>query len=134
LLLEVLAVEVEWVDVLVLLGGILRVLDGAVRADEEPVRVLLYVWVVGRDLDRVIEGDLDALITRGGDQPAEVGERSQLRVNCLVSAGLGADRVRRARLSRLCHESVVLSLAVRESDRVNRREVEHVEAELPDVG
>jgi hypothetical protein len=56
----VVRLEVERVDVLVLLRRVLRVLDGAVRPRAEPLRVLLDVRVVGRDLERDVERDLDA--------------------------------------------------------------------------
>src|SRR5262249_22048752 len=46
-----LSIEVEGVDVLVLLGWVLGVLDGAVGPGAEPLRVLAHVGVVGRDLE-----------------------------------------------------------------------------------
>ena len=57
--LPVLAVEVDVVDVLVALGRVLRVLQRPVRAAVEPLGVLLQPRVVGRALDREVEGDLD---------------------------------------------------------------------------
>jgi hypothetical protein len=86
--------------------------------------------VLGRALDRVVERDLDALLAGGADEALEVVQRAELRVHGGVAALLGADRPRAARVVRPGLERVVRPLAVRAADRMDRRQVEHVEAEL----
>src|SRR4051812_30400119 len=46
----ILALEIEWIDVLILLRRVLRVADVAVRAMAEPTGVLLHVGVIRRHL------------------------------------------------------------------------------------
>ncbi len=50
--------EVDRVDVLILLGGVLRVLDRPVRSMVKPLGVLGHPGVVGRALQGVVERDL----------------------------------------------------------------------------
>ena len=61
------------------------------------------------------------------DQPAEVGEGAELGVDGGVPALGGADAPRAADVVRLGGRAVVLPLAERPADRVDRRQVEHVE-------
>ena len=51
-----------------------------------------------------------------------------------VPAGLASDRPRAARVGAARGRGVVAALAVRQADRVHRRQVEHVEAELRELG
>ena len=64
------------------------------------------------------------------DERAEVLDRAELGVDRVVAARLVADRVRAAGVVRAGDERVVAALAVRVADRVDRRQVEDVEAEL----
>ena len=125
-------VPVEVVDVLVLLGRVLGVLDRAVRAAVEPLRVLGQPRVVGGRVERDVERDVHPVLARGRAQRAHVVERAELGVHGVVAALGGADRVRGARVVRPGGERVVAALAVLAPDRVDRREVEHVEAEVGD--
>ena len=99
--------EVERVDVLILLGRVLGVLDGAVGAVEEPVGVLLDPGVVGRALEGDVEGQLHAVGVGGGDEAVEVGEGAELGMDGLVAAfgranGPGAAFVVRALVEACC--------------------------------
>ena len=67
---------------------------------------------------------------RGRDQRAEVLVGAQLGVDRVVAARLVADRVRAAGVAGLGRQRVVAALAVGVADRVDRRHVEDVEAEL----
>ncbi|MCO5595375.1 hypothetical protein L7F22_049417 [Adiantum nelumboides] len=127
------AVEVDRVDVLVLLRRVLRVGDRPVRAHGEPLRVLGDPGVVGRALQRQVERDLHAELVRPRDERVEVVEVAQLRVDRVVPARGGADRPRRADVARLGVDGVVAALAVHRADRVDRRQVDDVEAHLRDA-
>ena len=131
----VLRVEVDVVDVLVLLRRVLRVLQRAVGAAVEPLRVLLQPRVVGRALDREVERDLAAELAAARDQRSNsssvpssgwIGRRGRppprrSPTGCPTSSGSGVERV-------------VPPLAVRRPDRVDRRQVDDVEAELRELG
>ena len=67
-------VEVQRVDILVLLGWVLRVGDGAVGAGREPLGVLAHPGVVGGALEGEVQGDLQPKAARAGDKPIEVVE------------------------------------------------------------
>src|SRR5439155_15553415 len=112
-----LGLEVERVDVLVLLARVLRVLDGPVGAMLEPLRVRLRPGVIGRALERDVQGDLDAeLVARGGDEMFEVLDRPELRMHGRVAALTRSDRPRAAGVALPRRRHVVLPLAVRVPD------------------
>ncbi len=127
----VLTAEVDVVDVLVALRRVLRVFQRPVGAAVEPLWMLLQPRVVGRALDREVERDLDAellaRLRRGARNSCSVPSDGSDRV---VPALFGADRPRAADVALLRRLGVVPPLAVRVADRVDRRQVEDVEAEL----
>ena len=126
--------EVERVDVLVLLGRVLRVLDGAVGTVQEPVGVFLYPRVVGRALEGDIEGNLHAVGVGGGDEMIEVGEGAELGMDGFVAAFRGPDGPGTAWVFGTGGYGVVGAFAVGEADRVYGRQVQDVEAHGGDVG
>ena len=126
----VLAPEVDVVDVLVALRRVLCVLQRPVGAAVEPLGMLLQPRVVGRALDRKVERDLDPELLRVGDEGAELLLGAERRVDRVVPALLGADRPGAADVALRRRLGVVPALAVRVPDRVDRRQVEDVEAEL----
>ncbi len=127
--LPVLGLEVERVDVLVFLRRVLGVLDRAVGALAEPGRVLADERVVGRDLERDVERDADATGTGRFDERVEVLDGAEVRMDRRVSAIRPADRPGHARVVGSGARHVVRPLAERRPDRVDRRQVEDVEAE-----
>src|SRR5579862_999135 len=92
--------------------------------------MLLQPRMVGRALDREVECDLDAVVLRLGDETAEVLLRPEGRVDRVVAPVRRADRPRAADVALLSLLGVVAAFPVRQADRVDRREVEDVEAEL----
>ena len=86
--------------------------------------------MVGRRLEGEVERDLEPEGTCGGDEPVEVVDRPQLAVHRGVAAVGRADGPRAAGILGPRPEAVVGSLAVRAADRVDRRQVHDVEAEL----
>ena len=88
--------------------------------------------VVGRRVEREVERHVHAVLARGVAQRAQVVDRPQLRVDRLVAALLGPDRVRHAGIVGPGHQRVVAALAVLAADRVDGREVEDVEAVVGD--
>ena len=126
-------VEVDRVDVLVLLRRVLGVGDGAVRQFGEPLAVVRGPRVIRRALQRQIERYLQTEISRGGDELVEVGDRAQLRMHRVVAAFVAADRPRRADVTGRGRGGVVAALSVHLADRVDRRQVDHVEAHLRDA-
>src|SRR3546814_36833 len=119
---------------LVLLRRILGELDGAVGAPVEPLRVLLDPGMVGRALDREVEGDLQPVLGGRVDQPGEIVEVAELRMDGVVTTLLRADGVGAARVALRGFQGIVAALAVDPADRVDRRQVEHIEAEVAQVG
>ena len=128
------AFEIEWIDVLVLLRRVLRVLDRAVGAMAEPLRVGLHVRVIGRALVGEIERDVQPELPCRGDEPVEVVERSERRVNAHVAAVFRTDGPRAAGIVRAGREGVVRALAVGEADRMNRWQIDDVEPHLRNRG
>ncbi len=126
--------EVDRVDVLVLLGRILRVLDRPVRPRVEPLGVLAHPRVVGRALDREVEGDLEPQVLRALHETAEALERAEVGVHRGVAALRRADRPRAARVAGSGRERVVGALAGGAADRMDGRQVDDVESHAADVG
>ena len=90
--------------------------------------------MVRRALDREVERDLETVRVGGVDQPVEVVEGAELGMERVVAALLAADGVRAARVVRPRGQRVVAPLPVGAADRVDRREVEHIETHALDVG
>ena len=126
----VVAVEVEVVDVLVALGRVLGVLEGAVGAMGEPLGVLGEPGVVGGALHGQIEGHVDAQGPGVGHQGLELGHGAQVWVHGVVAARRVADGPRRPGVIGAGRERVVAALALGEADGAHRRQVEHVEAQF----
>ena len=126
--------EVDVVDVLVALGRVLRVLQRAVGAPVEPLGVLGQPRVVRRRLDREVDADLAADLAAARDHALELLERAEVGMHGLVPALRRADRPGAPDVVGLRRERVVPPLAVRRPDRVHRREVGDVEAELRELG
>ena len=124
-------VPVDVVDVLVALGRVLGVLQRPVGAAVKPLGVLGQPRMIGRALDREVERDVDAVLGGGGGQRAQVLDSvPELGVDRVVAAAGVADRPRRAGVAGRRGQRVVAALAVGQPDRVDRRQVEDVEAEL----
>ena len=128
----VLVLEVERIDVLVFLGRVLCVLDGAVGPVLEPFGVLAHVRVVGRALERDVERHVDALAGGRRDQAAEVGQGSEGGIHRLVAALLRADGPRAPGLARP-RGLVVGALAMGVADGMDGRQVQDVEAHAGDL-
>src|SRR5207247_7578041 len=116
------------VDVLVLLGRVLRILDRPVGPVEEPLRMLAHPGMVGRGLDREVERDLQPAAFGLLREVIEVVERAEVGVDGGVTALEAADGPRAAGLAWLGGERVVAALAMRAADRMDRRQVDDVEA------
>ena len=85
------ALEIQRIDVLVLLGRILGVLDGSVGALFKPLRMLGDLGMIGRTLEGDVERELDSLARRALDKAAKIGERAELRMNGGVAAFFRTD-------------------------------------------
>ena len=127
----VVGVEVDVVDVLVALRRVLGVLDRAVGAAVEPLRMLAQPRVVGRALDREVERELDARrsrprATRASKSPSVPSSgctASWPPSSAPIAHGLpGSPRPASSALFR--------PLRFVTPDRVDRRQVDDVEAEL----
>lgn len=68
----------------------------------------------------------------GGDQAPEVLAAAQLRVNGVMTALGAADGIGAAGVAGLGAQGIVAALAKLRADRVNRREVQHVETHVAD--
>ena len=89
-------VPVDVVDVLVALGRVLGVLERAVGAAVEPLRVLGQPRVVGRGVDREVERDVDAVLARGAQSARTSSSVPSSGWTASWPPSVRADRVRRA--------------------------------------
>ncbi|MCY1436080.1 hypothetical protein D9M71_521950 [compost metagenome] len=125
-------IEVDVDDVLVFLRWVLRIFDRAVRPPVEPAGVLLEPWMVLGTLDGKIQGDFQTMGRSGRHQSAKVFAGTQLRVNRLVPAFLATNRIGAARIIGTRRQRVVRAFAVAAPDRVDRREIQHIETHVLD--
>src|SRR5690606_8180358 len=129
----VVRVEVERIDVLVLLRRVLRVLDRPVGSPAEPARVLANPRVVRRGLERDVERDPQPVLPRLANEPYEVVQRTEGRVNRGVASLGRADRPGASRVAFAGPEGVVRAFPKTGSDGVDRGEIQDVEAHRRDV-
>ena len=128
----VVAIEVERIDVLILLRRVLGVLDRAVGAVAEPIRMLADPRMIRRTLPGKVQSDFEPeapgcdLERRGSRQRSPDPDRWPC-APCLGPDGPGA-----AGIARLGGQPVVASLPEADPDRVNRRQIQHVEPEVGD--
>ena len=97
--------------------------------------MLLQPRVVGRALDGEVERDLDAELAAARDQRAR-SPRSVPSSGSIASWPPSSEPIAHGLpgIARAGDERVVAALAVRRADRVDRRQVDDVEAELGEVG
>jgi len=84
-------------------------------------------------LEGKVERDFDAVVAGAGHEPSEILECAKLGMNGIVPTFLTADCPRTARIIRPGDKTIVLPLPVGATDRMDRREVQNVEAEFGDV-
>ena len=131
---RVLGGEVGVDDVLVFLRRVLGIAHRAVRPALEPLRMLLEPGVIGRALHGEVERDFHAVLVACRDQGAEILERAEFRMHGVMAALDATDRIGTAGIAFAGGHRVVAALAIDFSDRMDRREVEHVEAHGGDIG
>ena len=122
--------EIERVDVLVLFRRVLGIGDGPVGPVVEPLGVLRDPGVVRRALQRIVEGHFDPVVRRGLHQEVEVVEVAEVRVDGRMATLLRADRPRAARIPLFGRQRIIFPFAEGVPYRVDRRQVEDVEAHL----
>src|SRR5262249_38587486 len=126
-------VEIDVDDVLIFLRGILRIFDGAVRPEDEPLGVLGDPRMVGRTWDGEGERHLEPEAVRRGDETAKTVEAAEIRMDRGVAAFARPDRIGAAGIAGRGGERIVTSLAVDPADGMDRRQIDHVEAERADL-
>jgi hypothetical protein len=126
--------EIDIDDVLVFLRRILGVTDGAVGSPGKPAGMFGEPGMVGRALNGKIERELHSVLISRGDERTKILERSQFRMDGVVAAVGRADGVGAAGIARRRFQRVVAALAVGEADGMNGRQIQHVEAHVPDGG
>ena len=128
------AVEVRIDDVLVFLRRVLGVLDRAVGPPLEPFRMLLQPGMIRRALDREVERDLHA-VARGRLRRSGGSRRA-----CRAPDGPRRGRPPPRRWRRGCRDrrarafsALLRPLRLVRADRMDRREIDDVEAERRDL-
>ena len=127
--LPVVGLEVDGIDVLVLLGWVLGVLDGSVGPGHEPLGVLRDPPVIGGALEGDVERQLETTRVTGVDDRVHVVEGPEVGMDGeVVGDPPWAADVTGCRL-----DAVVATLAMDDADRVDRREVDDIETHRGDV-
>src|ERR1700674_4767438 len=90
------SVKIDRIDILVLLGRVLGVLDASVWPMMEPLRMLANPRMVRRALDCEVQRHLNSKTVGGRVEAVEVAKRPQRRINRHVPPGLAANRPRTA--------------------------------------
>ena len=126
--------ELKGVNVFILFGRILRILNGSVGPPSKPFGMLPDVRVIRRALIGEIQRNIDPPAFRSRYKAPKIVESSKLGVNGLVSALLGTDRPRASGLAGRGFARVVFPFAMGVPDRMNRRKVKNVETHFSDFG
>src|ERR1700731_2128183 len=94
--------------------------------------MLAHPRMVGRGLDCEIERHLHPERCGGTDESPKVREGAELGVDCPMTAFFRTDGVRAPWIPRLRNRAVVSAFAVNATDRMDRNEIDDVEAEPRD--
>jgi hypothetical protein len=89
--------------------------------------------MIRRALNGEIESDLEAVLVSRADEPAEILQCAELRVDRVVATFGRTDRIGTAKIIGRRVERIVAPLAVRLPDRMKGRKIEDVESHAPDV-
>src|SRR5687767_13788166 len=90
--------------------------------------MFLYVWMIGSALISQVKCNIDVELLRLGNKPLIVTQCSKFRMNSFMPAFIAADSPRRTRFSRLSTHIVILSFAIQLSNRMYRREIQHIKS------
>src|SRR6185503_10409207 len=112
--------------VLVLLGRVLRVLNGAIRTFAKPRLSLGNVGVIRRALERDVQGDLQIQRLSPLNQGAKIFQRAQLWMHRLMPTLSSTDGPHAAWIIRLGRGSVVESLTKAAPDWMNGRQIQDI--------
>jgi hypothetical protein len=89
--------------------------------------MLFHVGMIGRAIQRKIEGNFHSAFSHFFLKPVEIGQRPERRLERPVSARLAANRPWHTRIVRFAGERVVPSFAIRVTNGMNRRKINDVE-------
>src|ERR1700693_5961604 len=89
--------------------------------------------MIWRTLNSEMESDLWAVLAGRTDEPTEILQCAEQRVDRVVTTFRGTDRIGTAEVIGRRGERVVAPLAVRLPNRMDRRKIEDVEPHAPDV-
>src|SRR6266851_4268166 len=124
--------EIERIYILILLGRILGVFDRAVGPMTKPFGMLARPRMVGRALDCEVERDFQSQTPSGRHEMIEILETAERRLDRGMAASLAANRPGAAGTVGARGQRVVRALAMRVANRMYRRKINHVEAEVMD--
>src|SRR5579862_3342236 len=108
-------------------------MNGPVRARSKPFRMTLDVGMIGRGLERKVQSDLDPEVARLRKEILKILQRTQIRMNGCMPAFTRSDGPGTAYIRRTGGARVIHALARLAADRMNRRQVQNVEAHGGDV-
>src|SRR5947209_13802681 len=96
----------------------------------EPVRMLANIGMVRRTLEGDIQRDLQLKLSRARHQMLEILQRAESRINGFVAAGGRTNRPGASWIIKAGGQLVVSAFAMSRADRVNRRQVNNIKAQL----
>src|SRR4051794_39527999 len=89
--------------------------------------------MIERALRGEIERHFEPVLPAGRHEPAKIGERAELGMDRVMAAFLRADGVETAGVVGFGLKRVVAPLAIGMANRMDRREIDDIEAETGDV-
>ena len=119
-------------NVLIFLGRIFRVLDGAVGPLPEPFGMFSRVGVIGRALERDVQSDLEPMLLGLGDSRSK--SSSVPSSDGWPYGRLPSIRSPRGCLRRPGCTRIILAFPAGVPDRVDGRQVQNIEAHRCDIG
>ncbi len=127
-------IKVKGINVLIFLGRIFRILDGAIGAPPEPLRVLPHIGMIGGALEGDVESYLYPILPSCGNQASEIVQGPKLWMDSCMPAGGRSNGPGTAWIIGGGHGGIVLALAVDLANRMNGREIEDVKTHTRQIG
>ena len=124
----VICFKLQGIYVFILLGRVFGILYRPVGTPAKPFGMSVDVGMIGRALKGEVKGDLKTMFSRPVQEPAEIIQGPEFRMNRFVTACIRAYCPWASRVACGAVRCVILAFPMALADRMNGRQIQHIES------